>query len=97
MPALEDTRDRGEARDYGTAAEAIGLPGPDDDSVRTWVMEYVQLAETAAGERFLVVVAPLGSDPRCRGQSPVGGALGGLIAVVRGDLPLKVAGVGEWP
>jgi hypothetical protein len=46
-------------------------------------MEYVQLVETPSGERFSVVVAPPGSILDAGGQFPAGGALGGLIAVVR--------------
>ena len=46
-------------------------------------MEYVQLAENPAGERFTVVVAPPGSALDAGGQFPAGGALGGVIAIIR--------------
>jgi hypothetical protein len=46
-------------------------------------MEYVQLAETPAGERFTVVVAPPDSALDAGGHFPAGGAPGGLIATVR--------------
>lgn len=45
-------------------------------------MEYVQVSETPAGERFSVVVAPPGSTLDAGGRVPAGGALGGLIAIV---------------
>lgn len=46
-------------------------------------MEYVELAETPTGERFTVVVAPPGSALDAGGQFPAGGALGGLLAILR--------------
>lgn len=82
-PAVEDTRSCGETPGLWDAAEATALPGPDADSVRTWAMEYVQLAETPGGERFSVVVAPPGSALDAGGQFPAGGALGSMIAVIR--------------
>lgn len=46
------------------------------------MVDYVQIAETPAGERLSIVVAPPGSALGAGGRRTPGGAFGGLIAVV---------------
>jgi hypothetical protein len=44
-------------------------------------MEYVQVAETPAGERYTVVTAPPGSALEAGGRFGTGGVVGGLVAI----------------
>ena len=48
---------------------------------RTDLMEYVQVAETPAGQRYTVVTAPPGSALDAGGRFGTGGVVGALVAV----------------
>ena len=44
-------------------------------------MEYVQIAETPAGQRYTVVTAPPGSALDAGGRFGTGGVIGALVAI----------------
>ncbi|HEV2068924.1 MAG TPA: hypothetical protein VGR26_03930 [Acidimicrobiales bacterium] len=48
---------------------------------RTVLVEYVQIAETPAGQRYTVVTAPPGSALDAGGRFGTGGVIGALVAV----------------
>lgn len=76
LPCCETTR--GDLRDGG------GGCGARTSGDWEWnpVVEYVQMAEAPAGERFRVIVAPPGSALDAGGPTLSGGAIGSLMSIV---------------